>query len=104
MSQCTPLGRAAPRWSRLLTLPAPLCAQTASSAALTAGLAASRAMVGVGPPLSARPAGASPVAPATTTMLLFAPLAKQVASSAGLSPPLVNAPPPVQLAAVPLAS
>src|SRR5262245_44747001 len=87
-SQWLPLGRIAPRWSSLLTLAAPTSAQTVSLPALRAGLPSARAMVGVGPPLSARPAGLS-VIPAATTWLLFAPLAKQVASSARLFPLLV---------------
>src|SRR5207247_1099192 len=49
-------GRTKPRWSRLLTGGA---AQTVSLPALIAGLIASSAMVCVGPPLLASPAGSS---------------------------------------------
>src|SRR3989442_15506636 len=49
-------GRKNPRWSRLFTGGA---AQTVSSPALIAGLIDSSAMVCVGPPLLASPAGSS---------------------------------------------
>jgi hypothetical protein len=49
-------GRTNPRWSRLLMGGA---VQTVSSPALIAGLPASSAMVCVGPPLLASPAGSS---------------------------------------------
>ena len=49
-------GRPKPRWSRLLTGGA---AHTDSLPALIAGLPGSRAMVCVGPPLFAKPAGSS---------------------------------------------
>src|SRR5689334_4982758 len=50
MSQCAPLGRATPRWSRLLTGEA---AQVVSSPASIAEEPVSSAKVWVGPPLSA---------------------------------------------------
>ena len=49
-------GRTKPRWSRLFTGAA---AQMVSLPALTAGLPARSAMVWVGPPLLAKPAGSS---------------------------------------------
>src|SRR5438093_1072026 len=89
-------GRTNPRSSRLLTGGA---AQTVSLPALIAGLPASSAMVCVGPPLLARPAGASCgwVLPQLVSAVLVRELARQERVA---GPVVVVAPPPAG-AAVP---
>src|SRR5215470_186333 len=80
-------GRTKPRWSRLFTGAA---AQTVSSPALIAGLPGRSAIVCVGPPLSARPAGSS-----NGSVLLnepFAALNPQLEPSSRLCPPSVMVP------------
>src|SRR5437899_6837005 len=84
-------GRPNPRWSRLFTGGA---AQTVSSPALIAGLNASSAMVCVGPPLLASPAGSSSGfvlqndVPVVLAQLV--PLKPQVVASSMLCPPSVK--------------
>src|SRR5436309_1122230 len=87
-------GRTNPRWSKLFTGGA---AQTVSLPALIAGLPASSAMVCVGPPLVASPAGSScglvlqnevPVAVAQ-----LVPVKPHVVPSSMLCPPSVMVPP-----------
>ena len=101
-------GRAKPRWSRLLTGAVPVVVeQTLSSPALIAGLApvhpalgapvpVQRAMVCVGPPLFAKPAGSSwgSVLQNEVLLVLVQPVPEKphVAPSSMLCPPSVIVP------------
>src|SRR2546426_2699748 len=98
-------GRTYPRWSRLFTGGA---AQTVSSPALIAGLIDPSAMVCVGPPLLASPAGSSSGLVLQNEVPLVleqpVPVKPHVAPSSMLWPPSVTVPPNITVQLPPVLS